>query len=145
MDIQSIASFAVITSDPAADRRLFLAALGLPLHGPESVEGSDYVFSDEIEGAKHFGVWPLSEAAESCFGTSTWPDSHPVPQASVEFEVGTPEAVEAAVEELRGSGHTMVHDTRTEPWGQVIARLQSSSGALVGVCFTPWYHEAPEA
>ena len=118
--------------------------MGLPLHGPESVEGSDYVFSDAIPGAKHFGVWPLSEAAESCFGTSTWPDTHPVPQASVEFEVGTAEEVDGAVEELRRGGHTMVHGSRTEPWGQVIARLQSSSGVLVGVCFTPWYHEAPE-
>ena len=144
MDIQMIASFAVITTDAAADRKLFLDAMGLPLHGPGDVPGSDYVFSDAIEGAKHFGVWPLSEAAESCFGTSTWPDTHPVPQASVELEVGSPDAVEAAVAELEASGHTMVHGSRTEPWGQVIARLQSSSGVLVGVCFTPWYHEAPE-
>lgn len=144
MDIQLIASFAVITTDAATDRRLFVDAMGLPLHGPESVEGSDYVFSDAIPGAKHFGVWPLSEAAESCFGTSTWPDTHPVPQASVEFEVGTAEEVDGAVEELRRGGHAMVHGSRTEPWGQVIARLQSSSGVLVGVCFTPWYHEAPE-
>lgn len=144
MDIQLIASFAVITPDAATDRRLFVDAMGLPLHGPESVEGSDYVFSDAIPGAKHFGVWPLSEAAESCFGTSTWPDTHPVPQASVEFEVGSPGEVDGAVEELKGSGHRMVHGSRTEPWGQVIARLQSSSGVLVGVCFTPWYHEAPE-
>ena len=105
MDIQLIASFAVITADPTADRALFVDAMGLPLHGPESVEGSDYVFSDAIPGAKHFGVWPLSEAAESCFGTSTWPDTHPVPQASVEFEVGTAEEVDGAVEELQGGGH----------------------------------------
>ena len=65
MDIQLIASFAVITTDPVADRRLFVDALGLPLHGPESVEGSDYLFSDQVDGARHFGVWPLSEAAES--------------------------------------------------------------------------------
>ena len=145
MDIQLIASFAVITTDPTADRALFVDAMGLPLHGPESVEGSDYVFSDAIPGAKHFGVWPLSEAAESCFGTSTWPDTHPVPQASAEFEVGTAEEVGGAVEELQGRGHRMVHGSRTEPWGQVIARLQSSSGLLVGVCYTPWYHEAPES
>jgi len=142
MDIQSIASFAVITTDAPADRRLFVDTMGLPLHGPEEVEGSDYVFSDAVEGAKHFGVWPLSEAAESCFGTTTWPETHPVPQASVEFELGSPQDVEAAVEELQGRGHPMVHGSRTEPWGQVIARLQSSSGVLVGVCFTPWYHEA---
>ena len=144
MDIQMIASFAVITTDPAADRRLFVETIGLPLHGPEEVEGSDYVFSDAVDGARHFGVWPLTEAAESCFGASTWPDTHPVPQASVEFEVGTADEVESAVSELQASGHQLVHGSRTEPWGQVIARLQSSSGALVGVCFTPWYHETPQ-
>ena len=67
-----------------------------------------------------------------------------MPQASVEFEVGTPAGVDEAADELQASGHRMVHGTRTEPWGQVIARLQSSSGALVGVCFTPWYHEAAQ-
>jgi hypothetical protein len=89
MDIGMIASFSVISADPAADRRLFVESFGLPLHGPEDVAGSDYVFSDQIAGAKHFGVWPLAEAAQSCFGTSAWPDSHPVPQASVEFELGS--------------------------------------------------------
>jgi uncharacterized glyoxalase superfamily protein PhnB len=142
MDIQMIASFAVISTDPAADRALFVGTMALPLHGPESVEGSDYLFSDQIEGARHFGVWPLSEAAESCFGTKAWPDTHPVPQASVELEVGSPDEVDAAVGTLQRSGHRMVHASRTEPWGQVIARLQSNSGVLVGVCFTPWYHQA---
>lgn len=136
-----IASFSVISTDPAADRRLFVESFGLPLRGPEDVPGSDYVFSDQLAGAKHFGVWPLREAAQSCFGTDDWPGTHPVPQASVEFEVGSPAEVDAAVQELEHRGHQLLHGTRTEPWGQAIARLQSSSGVIVGVCFTPWYHE----
>jgi hypothetical protein len=142
MDIQMIASFAVISTDPAADRAMFVDTMGLPLHGPEDVEGSDYLFSEEVQGAKHVGVWPLSEAAESCFGTTEWPDTHPVPQASLEFEVGSAEQVDGAVDELQRNGHQILHASRTEPWGQVIARLQSSSGVLVGVCFTPWNHQA---
>ena len=140
MDIQMIASFAVITTDAAADRKLFLDAMGLPLHGPEDVPGSDYVFSDAIEGAKHFGVWPLSEAAESCFGTSTWPDTHPVPQASVEFEVADPDLVQVAADELKQKGFTLLHEARTEPWGQTVARLQSTEGAIIGISYAPWMH-----
>jgi hypothetical protein len=42
-------------------------------------------------------AWPLAEAAEACFGTAEWPSTHPVPQASIEFDV---EDVEAATQEL---------------------------------------------
>jgi hypothetical protein len=143
MDIQMIASFAVISTDPVADRALFVGTMGLPLHGPEDVADSAYLYSDQIPGAKHFGVWPLAEAAESCFGTPAWPDTHPVPQASLELEVGSADEVDRAAEELSAHGHRLLHGTRTEPWGQVIARLQASSGVLVGVCWTPWYHDAP--
>jgi hypothetical protein len=143
VDIQMIASFAVISTDTGADRALFVDAMGLGLHGPESVPDSDYLFSDEIAGAQHFGVWPLAEAAESCFGTARWPDTHPVPQASIELEVGSADEVHRAAEELTVRGHLLLHGTRTEPWGQVIARLQSSSGVLVGVCWTPWFHGEP--
>jgi len=138
MDIRFIASFAVVTSSPAEDRRLFVESLGLPLRPPESVEGSDYVFSDTVPGSKHFGVWPLTEAAQACFGQDTWPDTHPVPQASVEFEV---DDVAAAAQELEGRGHRLLHGARTEPWGQTVARLQSTDGVVVGVCFTPWMRE----
>ncbi len=137
MDIRFIASFAVITSKPADDRALFVDALGLPLAPPEGDADGGYVFSQDIEGSKHFGVWPLTEAAQACFGSDTWPAGHPVPQASVEFEV---DDVGAAAAELTGKGYQLLHDTRTEPWGQVIARLQTSDGVIVGVCFTPWLH-----
>jgi catechol 2,3-dioxygenase-like lactoylglutathione lyase family enzyme len=139
MDIQFVASFAVITTDPARDRRLFVDTLGLPLTPPVSVAGSKYLYSEGIPGAKHFGVWPLTEAAEACFGQSTWPDTHPVPQASVEFEV---EDVESAASELEEGGYRLIHPVRTEPWGQVIARFQAADGMLLGVCFTPWMHDA---
>jgi hypothetical protein len=31
------------------------------------------------------------------------------------------------------SPFTLLHDARTEPWGQTVARLQSSEGAIIGV------------
>ena len=59
MDVQFITSVAVVTADPPQSRRLFRDALGLPLEG----EGDGYYSSGNIGGSKHFGVWPLTEAA----------------------------------------------------------------------------------
>lgn len=134
MDVRFIASFSVVTAHPVEDRGLFVDALGLPLSGD-----GEYVFSEQLPGAKHFGIWPLSQAAEACFGQPEWPDSHPMPQASVEFEV---DDVEAAAHELEQKGYQLLHPTRTEPWNQTIARLQTPDGLLVGVCFTPWLHDS---
>ena len=137
MDVLFIASVSVISPDPAVSRRLYVDALGLPL-GNES--GGDYVYTDQLDGAKHFAVWPLSQAAEACFGASEWPADQPVPQVSIEFEVADVAAVGAAAEELEAAGHTLLHGAREEPWGQTVARLQSADGAIVGVSFTPAMH-----
>lgn len=134
MDIRFIAGFAVITTDAATDARLFTETMTLPLSPPVSVSGSGYLYTEEVDGAKHFGVWPLEEAAQECFGQTTWPDSHPIPQATIEFEV---DDVEAAAQELADAGHRLVHPMRTEPWGQTVARFQTGDGLLLGVCMTP--------
>src|SRR5256714_15496275 len=123
MDIQFITSIAVITPDPQKSRELFVDALGLPL---EASPGSDYFHSERIEGSKHFGVWPLAQASQACFGTDEWPSDRPVPQASIEFEVQDAHAVAAAADELRGTGFALLHEAREEPWGQTVARLLSS-------------------
>jgi catechol 2,3-dioxygenase-like lactoylglutathione lyase family enzyme len=137
VNVLFIASMAVIAPDVAESRKLYLDALGLPL---TASEGDDYLHSEQIEGSKHFGVWPLTQAAHACFGTPDWPDGRPVPQASIEFEVEGPAAVQAAASELRAEGFTLLHDARTEPWGQTVARLQSPEGAIVGISFAPWLH-----
>ena len=138
MNILFIAGFAVVTPDPPESRKLYVDALGLPLG---SGEGDEYLHSEKIGGSKHFGVWPLTQAAQACFGTPNWPDDRPVPQASVEFEVESVDAVQAAADELRADGFTMLHEARTEPWGQTVARLQSPEGAIVGISFAPWMHD----
>ena len=53
-----------------------------------------------IPGSKHFGLWPLSEAAVACFGTPEWPADRVTPQASIEFDVADVAAVAAAGSEL---------------------------------------------
>ncbi len=138
MQIEFIASMAVITPDPAQSRRLYIEALGLPLEGAQADD--EYLHSERIEGSKHFGVWPLSQAAQACFGTPEWPADRPVPQASVEFEVADPDAVRAAGEELEAAGFALLHPAREEPWGQTVARLQSLEGAIVGISYAPRLH-----
>jgi catechol 2,3-dioxygenase-like lactoylglutathione lyase family enzyme len=120
--------------DPQAGHTFYKDVLGLPL---EVVSG-DYIAVDGFPGVKHLGVWPLAEAAESCFGTAEWPADIAVPQATIEFEVAD---VAAAAAELEAKGMSLVHGARTEPWGQTIARLLGPEGLLIGVCHTPRLHE----
>jgi hypothetical protein len=46
----------------------------------------------------------------------------------------------ATAEELRRDGFALLHDARTEPWGQTVARLQSVEGAIVGISLAPALH-----
>ncbi len=136
MQIAFISSVAIIADDPEQSRKLFVDSLGLPLAG----EPGDYVFSDKIPGSKHFGVWPLAQAAQMCFGTPNWPADRKVPQMSIEFDVESEAAVTAAARELEASGYTLLHSARTEPWGQTVARIQSADGAIVGISYIPSMH-----
>ena len=136
MDVLFIASVAVVTADPSQSRKLFVDALGLPLQG----EGDGYYSSGSIPGSNHFGVWPLSEAAESCFQTPEWPANRVVPQASIEFEVKDAEAVAAAGAELQRAGFELLHPARTEPWGQTVTRLLTRDGVIIGISYAPAFH-----
>jgi hypothetical protein len=91
--------------DPPASRKLFIEMLGLPLEG----HGGDYYHSEQIAGGKSFGIWPLSQAAEACFGTAQWPAERPVPQVSIEFDVADTTAVGPAAQELEQAGYELLH------------------------------------
>jgi predicted enzyme related to lactoylglutathione lyase len=132
MDILFISSFAPIVTDKAATKKLYVDTFGLAF---EDADG--YLHTDQIDGAKHFGLWTLEQAAEACFGTKEWPSNVPTPQASLEFEV---EDVAAAAHELEDRGYQLLHGARTEPWGQTVARLLSPEGLIVGVSYAPQLH-----
>jgi catechol 2,3-dioxygenase-like lactoylglutathione lyase family enzyme len=134
--IEFIASVAVITRDAKASRQLYMDALGLPL---KQLDG-DYFASEEVGGCKHFGVWPLEQAAEACFGTPTWPEHVEAPQMSLEFELADAAAVAEGAAELRSQGYQLLHDAKVEPWGQTVARLLSPEGAVVGLSYAPSLH-----
>jgi catechol 2,3-dioxygenase-like lactoylglutathione lyase family enzyme len=142
MDVLFITSMSVVAADPPRSRKLFMDALGLAL---EKYEADEYYSSDRIPGSKHFGVWPLSQAAEACFGTPVWPAGRVVPQASIEFEVKDADAVAAAGAELEHAGYDLLHPARTEPWGQTVARLLTEDGLIVGISYAPSLHDGERA
>jgi catechol 2,3-dioxygenase-like lactoylglutathione lyase family enzyme len=141
MNVLFIASTAVVAADPPQSRKLFIDTLGLPLEG----EGDGYYSSGSIAGSKHFGVWPLSEAAEACFGTPQWPANRVTPQASIEFEVENADAVAAAGGELERAGLELLHPARTEPWGQTVTRVLTDDGLIVGISYAPSLHNEEHA
>jgi catechol 2,3-dioxygenase-like lactoylglutathione lyase family enzyme len=136
MNVQFLSTVAVIAPDPTRSRQLYVHTLGLQLQG----EADDYQHSEHVEGCKSFGIWPLSQAAAACFGTTEWPAGRPVPQVSIEFDVDDAAAVISAVEDLELAGHELLHPPRTEPWGQTVARLQSPEGAIIGISYIPMFH-----
>lgn len=138
MDIKCIAGFSVITRQANASASLYREMLGLPL---ERYEGTGYHFMDQFPGANHFGVWPLEMAARSCFGRDDWPTSIPEPTATIDFELADAKAVESAVREMKAKGQDFVHEVRTEPWGQTVARFISPEGVLITLSYAPWLHE----
>ena len=129
-----IAGFGPIQRDAADVGKLYRNDLGI--HFKEDAGG--YLYTDALQGAKHFAVWPLSQAAQSCFGKESWPDNLPVPQAWLEFEV---DSVEKATAALESRGYQMLVKNKTEPWGQTVSRFLSPEGLLIGISFTPALRE----
>ena len=125
-----VAGFGPIVRDPAASRKFYSEALGLDF----IEDANGYLYTGELDGVKHFALWPLTQAAESCFGTDQWPGNFNVPQAWIEFDVDN---IENATAELKSQGYELLVARREEPWGQVVTRLLGPEGLLVGITHTP--------
>ncbi len=130
LNLLFIAGFGPIDRNVAESRKLYGDALGISF----TEETGGYLHTEAVRGARSFALWPLSQAARSCFGKESWPDHIPAPQAWLEFEV---ESVERATSALEGRGYEMLVKNKKEPWGQVVSRFLSPEGLLVGVTFTP--------
>ena len=133
-EVLFIAGFGPIDRDIAESRKLYGDSLGISF----KEDAGGYLYTGALQGVKHFALWPLSQAARSCFGTDSWPDNIPVPQAWLEFEV---ENVEKATGGLESRGYRMLIKNKKEPWGQTVSRFISPEGLLVGVTFTPSMRE----
>jgi len=125
-----IAGFGPIVRETAASGKLYGEVLGIGF----KEETGGYLHTEALKGASSFALWPLSHAAQSCFGKGSWPDEIPAPQAWLEFDV---DSVESATAELESKGYRMLVKNKKEPWGQIVSRFLSPEGLLVGITFTP--------
>ena len=133
-----VAGFGPITRATPDSRKLYGEALGVSF----KEESGGYLHTEALQGANTFALWPLSQAAHACFGTDSWPDDIPVPQAWLELDV---ENVAEATATLESRGYRILVRNRRETWGQTVTRLISPEGLLLGVTFTPSMREAMPA
>jgi catechol 2,3-dioxygenase-like lactoylglutathione lyase family enzyme len=133
IDVLFIAGFGPIVQEPAESRKLYSDVLGISFK-KEKEETADYFHTEALQGAKTFALWPLSQAAYSCFGNDSWPEDIPVPQAWLEFDVDN---VENATASLESRGYRILIKNKREPWGQTVTRFISPEGLLVGLTVTP--------
>jgi len=130
INILFVVGFGPIVNDPAESRKFYSETLGISFEE----DATGYMYTAELDGVKHFALWPLAQAAGSCFDTDKWPADIPVPQAWMEFDV---EDIEKATDELKSQGYKLLVATRKEPWGQIVTRLLGPEGLLVGITHTP--------
>jgi catechol 2,3-dioxygenase-like lactoylglutathione lyase family enzyme len=136
--VSFVAGFGPIIRDADAAHAFWRDGIGIEFE--EAAPG--YFTNDSLDGVKAFAMWPLSQAAESTFGSPDWPAELMTPQAWLELDVDSADAVASAVAELEAGGHRVLSGAHEEPWGQTTARLLSPEGLLVGITFTPWMHKA---
>src|SRR6266436_3021718 len=129
-----IAGFGPIVRKTADSLKLYSEILGIRF----KEESGEYLHTEALKGAKTFALWPLSQAAESCFGKDSWPDDIPTPHAWLEFDV---DSVETATAHLESRGYRMLIKNKKEPWGQTVSRFIAPEGLLVGMTFTPSMRE----
>ena len=134
VEVRFIAGFGPIVRDASLSKRLYADDLAISF----KEETGGYLHTEDLKGAKTFALWPLWQAARSCFGRDEWPDNTPVPQAWLEFEV---DDVEQATICLEQRGHQVLVRNKKEPWGQVVSRFLSPEGLLTALTFTPALRE----
>jgi hypothetical protein len=118
-----IAGFGPIVREGTASRTLYGKMLGIRF----KEETGGYLHTEGLKGANSFALWPLSQAAQSCFGKDSWPKEVPVPQAWLELDV---ENVQQATVSLNHEGIECSSRTGKNPG----ARLSAVSSLLKDCC-----------
>ena len=132
LEILFISGFGPIVPDRQTSAALYRDTLDIRF----KEEKDGYLHTESLEGAKTFALWPLSQAAQACFGADSWPHEIPSPQAWLEFDV---DDVQQATAALELQGYRMLVNNKTEPWGQTVSRFLSPEGLLIGISFTPLF------
>jgi catechol 2,3-dioxygenase-like lactoylglutathione lyase family enzyme len=104
----SIVTKTPITTNTKESTAFYKKSLGLSF----KEEGDEYFHTGNLKGVKEFALWPLAQAAQSCFGVNEWPTDLPTPTSWLEFDV---EDVAEASEELKSHGYQLLITARKEP------------------------------
>ncbi len=128
-----VAGFGPIVQELPESHKFYLDTLGLSFQ-----KEGDYLHTNKLKGIKHFALWPLSQAARSCFGSEGWPPDLLIPQGWLEFDV---DDIDQATVALEKRGYKLLTKAKKEPWGQIVTRLLSPEGLLVAVTVTPGMRE----
>ena len=136
LEVLFVSGFGPIVDAPPKSHAFWRDTLGLPLEAMPN--DPDYLHGEKIDGVRHFGLWPLASAAQSCFGTPTWPSDVPCPKSWLEVDVAD---LASATAVLKARGYALFVENRQEPWGQTVARLQSEEGSIIGISFAPGLHD----
>jgi len=139
IEILFVAGHGPITQSDQESKSFYVDTLGLPLK--PMPENQSYLSLEPgcLDGVKHFALWPLAQAAQSCFGSVYWPNDLTVPQSWIEFEVAD---ITTASAQLVAKSYILLVNNRLEPWGQTVTRLLSPEGILVGLTVTPWLRDS---
>src|SRR5664279_3931672 len=129
MKVLFIAGFGPIVPTMDGARPFYAGALGLPLTGDAT-----YMSTSEIDGVKHFALWPLSGAAQSCFGVDQWPGDIPAPQGWIEFDV---DDVAAATSSTSNSIHPCGAGMSPGHWSTPKHDCAAPDNGHSAKCFTP--------
>ena len=135
MKVLFVAGYGPITTDTQESIAFYRDSLGLSFEE----ETGGYFHTGDIKGVQHFALWPLSQVTQSCFDVNEWPADLPTPTSWIEFDV---EDVAAASEEMKAKGYKLLVAAREEPWGQIVTRLLSPEGIIVGLTYTPWMRKS---
>jgi len=132
-----VAGFGPIVRDRVAGGNLYGETLNISF----KKEQGGYLHTEALKAVRTFALWPLDQAAQSCFGKDSWPGNTPVPQANtpvpqawLEFDV---EDVEGATAELESRGYRLLIKNKKAPWGQTVTRFLSPEGLLLELTITP--------
>jgi len=87
----------------------------------------------ELPGILHYGIWSRQAAAVSLYGSAEEVDNVPL-GVILSFEV---DSVEQESQRIEGDGVSLLQKPKHEKWGQVTARLLTTSRTLVELVETP--------
>ena len=135
MKVLFVAGYGPIITDTRESTAFYRDSLALSF----KEEADGYFHTEELKGVNSFALWPLAQAAQNCFFVKEMPPPLPTPTTTREFDV---EDVAQASEELKAKGYRLLVTARKEPWGQIVTRLLSPEGILVGLTYTPWIRES---